>query len=96
MADVKDIPPWGEPERQAPHRISGMIKRYAYTIPEHQASRWILLLFSDQVDALENRIMDSIKNPWFILSVTLSAGAALYLTKTPQSKLIPNPDEVAA
>jgi hypothetical protein len=81
---------------QPPHGISGIIKRYAYTIPEHQASRWMLLLFSDRVDALESQVMDTIRNPWFILSVTLSAGTAFYLMKAPKVKANFSTEGIAA
>jgi hypothetical protein len=77
-------------------RVSGLIKRYAYTIPEHQASRWILLLFSDRVDALESQFIDRIQNPWFILSVTLSVGAAFYLMKAPKYETHLSLEDIAA
>lgn len=37
-----------------PRGISGLIRRAAYRIPEHHASRWMLLLLADRVDALEH------------------------------------------
>lgn len=34
--------------------LSGAIKRLAYRLPEHRSSRWLLLLLSDRVDAVEH------------------------------------------
>lgn len=35
---------------------SGALRRAAYRIPEHRASRWVLLLAADRVDVLEHRL----------------------------------------
>jgi hypothetical protein len=37
-----------------PRGLSGAIKRLAYRLPEHRASRWMLLMLSDRVDAVEH------------------------------------------
>jgi hypothetical protein len=63
------------------YSVSGAIKRYAYTIPDHQVSRWMLLIVSDRVDAMESQLADTLKSPWFIVGLTVSAGAAIYLLK---------------
>ena len=34
--------------------LSGLIRRFAYTIPDYKASRWAMLLFADRVDVLEH------------------------------------------
>lgn len=34
---------------------SGGLRRAAYRIPEHRASRWVLLLAADRLDVLEHR-----------------------------------------
>lgn len=34
---------------------SGALRRVAYRIPEHRASRWMLLLAADRLDVLEHR-----------------------------------------
>lgn len=34
---------------------SGALRRSAYRIPEHRASRWMLLLAADRLDVLEHR-----------------------------------------
>jgi hypothetical protein len=39
-----------------PRGLSGLMRRRAYAIPEHQARRWLLLLLSDRVDVWENRL----------------------------------------
>lgn len=36
-----------------PRGASGMIRRLAYSIPEHRARHWMLLLFADRVDTVE-------------------------------------------
>jgi hypothetical protein len=71
---------------QDQYSVSGAIKRYAYTIPDHQISRWMLLLVSDRIDAMENQIAETLQSPWFILGLTLSAGAAIYFAKERVSK----------
>lgn len=35
--------------------LSGALRRLAYRIPEHRASRWIVLMAADRVDVLEHR-----------------------------------------
>lgn len=35
---------------------SGLVRRWAYRYPEHQAKRWILLLFADRVEATGPRL----------------------------------------
>jgi hypothetical protein len=41
---------------QPARRLSGALRKLAYRIPEHRASRWALLLGADRVDVLEHRI----------------------------------------
>ena len=36
-----------------PRGLSGWIRRIAYTIPDHRARRWLLLLTADRIDAIE-------------------------------------------
>ncbi len=40
-----------QPARGAP----GVLRRAAYRLPEHRASRWVLLLAADRLDVLEHR-----------------------------------------
>jgi hypothetical protein len=35
--------------------LSGVLRRAAYRIPDYRAGRWLLLLFADRVDVLEQR-----------------------------------------
>ncbi len=42
----------GEPPRLA----SGLLRRLAYRLPDHRASRWLLLLAADRVDVVEHRL----------------------------------------
>jgi hypothetical protein len=39
-----------------PRGLSGLIRETAYTLPEHKASRWLLLMVGDRVDVWEGRI----------------------------------------
>jgi hypothetical protein len=39
-----------------PRGLSGVIRRLAYTIPEHKAPRWLLLALGDRVDVWEHRV----------------------------------------
>jgi hypothetical protein len=41
---------------QPARRASGALRRVAYGIPEHRASRWALLLVADRLDVLEHRL----------------------------------------
>jgi hypothetical protein len=36
--------------------LSGAVRRLAYAVPEHRASRWALLLAADRIDVLEHRV----------------------------------------
>jgi hypothetical protein len=40
----------GEP----PRGVSGALRRVAYTVPDHKARHWMLLLLADRVDAIEH------------------------------------------
>jgi len=77
MREVTNIAHWTEPH----HGLSGRLKRYADSIPEHQASHWMLLLASDRMDVMEDQIADTLKNPWVLLSMALSVGAAIYFNR---------------
>lgn len=37
--------------------LPGLVRRAAYSVPEHRASRWALLLAADRIDALEHRLV---------------------------------------
>jgi hypothetical protein len=54
---------------QPPRGLSGLVRRAAYRIPEHRASRWALLLVGDRLDVLGHRVAGSL---WL-----LPAGLAL-------------------
>jgi hypothetical protein len=79
MTGVTNFAHWMEPHQG----LSERIKHYADSIPEHQASHWILLLVSDRVDEMESQVVDTLKNPWVLLSMALSVGAAVYFRRTP-------------
>ncbi|HYW10822.1 MAG TPA: hypothetical protein VE871_02670 [Longimicrobium sp.] len=46
---------------QPPRGISGVIRRYAYTLSEARASHWLLLLAADRVDVLESSVESALK-----------------------------------
>ncbi len=39
-----------------PRALSGAVRRLAYRVPEHRATRWMLLLMGDKLDVLEHRL----------------------------------------
>jgi hypothetical protein len=39
---------------QPPSGVSGTLRRIAYTIPDHKARHWILLLLADRIDVIEH------------------------------------------
>lgn len=44
-----------------PKGLSGMIRRYAYTLGEGKSSHWLLLLAADRVDVLESAVESALK-----------------------------------
>ena len=48
---------------QPPHGLSGMLRRTAYEIPEHQARRWLLLMLADRVDVFESQVGEALSGP---------------------------------
>lgn len=63
---------------QPPHGLSGWLRRKAYAIPDHKAAHWMLLLFSDRVDAIESAIGERKIAPTAVVtSATLISGAFL-------------------
>ncbi|MDX2020207.1 MAG: hypothetical protein SF187_08195 [Deltaproteobacteria bacterium] len=53
-----------------PRWLSGFIRRRGYSIPEHNAARWLLLMLGDRVDVIESKIA---RHP--LRTVALLAGA---------------------
>ncbi len=77
----------------APRLFSGMLRRAAYRIPEHEARRWLLLLAADRLDVAEHRLPELLTgrswgqlgrqmkaNPW--LAATYLLGAAFLISRT--------------
>jgi hypothetical protein len=59
---------------QPPRGLSGIVRRAAYRIREHRASRWALLLAADRLDVLEHRVSRSL---WILpAAVAFAAGYA--------------------
>lgn len=57
-----------------PRGISGMLRRAAYNVAEHETSHWALLLIADRVDALEGRVKRALP---FALPIVLLGVAGL-------------------
>ena len=57
------------------HGLSGELKRRAYSIPEHKASHWLLLLLSDRVDVLESGVKNLVFSPVFFIGLAGSIAA---------------------
>lgn len=45
---------------QPPRGLSGVMRRVAYRIPEHEARHWALLIAADRVDVLEGRLGEAL------------------------------------
>lgn len=58
-ADVRPVAGSAQP----PHGLSGSLRRAAYTIPEHRARHWALLLLADRVNVIEGRVGDALARP---------------------------------
>jgi hypothetical protein len=52
---------------QPPHGLSGLIRRYAYTVPDHKPKRWAALLFADRVDVAESALADLFRKQPLVL-----------------------------
>lgn len=55
-----------------PRGLSGLMRRFAYEIPEHKNAHWLVLLLADRVDAIEH-------NPLRSLLIGGGLGAAIWL-----------------
>ncbi len=60
---------------QPPRRLSGVLRRAAYRLPEHRSGRWVLLLAGDRLDVLEHRLA---RAAWLVpAALAFAAGYAL-------------------
>ncbi len=50
--------------------LSGAVRRAAYHVPEHRATRWLLLVAADRVDVLEHR---AARGLWLVLAIAAAA-----------------------
>jgi hypothetical protein len=74
--------PTGVPDSRTPvfgtaqplHGVSGWLRKAAYTIPDHFARHWMLLILADRVDILESRVR---RRPG--LALALGAGALVLM-----------------
>jgi hypothetical protein len=62
------------------HGVSGLIRRAAYSIHEHHARHWALLMAADRVDVLEDRVGTLLAAP---LSAVGIRGAAARVRSNP-------------
>jgi len=46
-----------------PKGLSGVLRRWAYTIPDHRPSHWTTLILADKVDVLESRVGEAARTP---------------------------------
>jgi ferritin-like metal-binding protein YciE len=80
----------------APRLLSGVLRRAAYRIPEHEARRWLLLLAADRLDVVEHRLPELLTgrtwgqlgrqmkaNPWLAATYLLGAGYLISRTRLP-------------
>jgi hypothetical protein len=66
---------------QQPHGLSGVLRRYAYTIPDHKPRHWALLFLADRVDVVESAAGEAFQRRPVATSagVVLVVGAAMAL-----------------
>lgn len=52
---------------QPPKGLSGLLRKTAYSYPDHQVRHWMVLLLADRVDVWEHRLRRSL--PWGLPTV---------------------------
>jgi hypothetical protein len=67
-----------------PRGVSGMLRRAAYKLPDYRARRWALLIFADRVDALEAKLVRTLKHPVTWLVVAGVSGAFWQMRSRPR------------
>jgi hypothetical protein len=60
---------------QPPHGLSGVLRRYAYTIPDHRPQHWAVLVLADRVDVVETAAADLVRRQPLVLAA--AAGGLL-------------------
>jgi len=60
-----------------PRGLSGVVRRFAYTIPDYRARRWMLLLLADRIDVLEHNPRALIK----LLAGVAAVGVGVYAVR---------------
>jgi hypothetical protein len=60
-----------------PRGLSGLMRRRAYRMHEHEAKRWLTLLLADRVDVWESRIS---RHPWVVAAFGAAALTAISAT----------------
>ena len=64
-----------------PRGLSGLLRRKAYTIPDHKPQRWMLLLAADRVDVLEHMKLGRVLVGAGVLVLAISAFSLLKLSR---------------
>jgi hypothetical protein len=41
---------------QPPHGLSGLLRKFAYSLPEHAPTHWAVMLLADRVDVVESKV----------------------------------------
>jgi hypothetical protein len=76
-ADLRELTPvFGT--AQPPQGLSGILRRYAYKIPDHQPRHWAVLFLADRVDVYESAVDEAFRRrpAATTAAVVLLAGAA--------------------
>jgi hypothetical protein len=70
---------------QPPHGLSGALRRYAYSIPDHHPRHWAVLLLADRVDVVETAATELLRRrplvvagaAFVMLGAALAVGAGI-------------------
>ena len=56
-----------------PRGLSGMLRRAAYRLPDYRARRWAMLILADRIEAVEAKLVRSVKHPatWLAIAGTV-------------------------
>jgi hypothetical protein len=68
------LPPPVSSAAQPPRGLSGVVRRAAYAIPEHQVRHWALLILADRLDFLERVFTEQARRHPTALAAALGGG----------------------
>lgn len=75
-ADLPELTPVFS-NAEPPHGLSGGIRRFAYTFPDHLASHWVLLILADRVDVVESDFGGFLRRAWPLVAVAAVGGLVI-------------------